>query len=72
MTSNPECTLRLSQSGLLFSAICRSVEAIFRAQGFRWDSTVDKCLFLVTVSSTSSDSEKTLKFIISLKTLDVK
>ena len=57
MTSNPERTLRLrlSQSGLLFSAICRSVEA----QGFRWDSTVDKCLFLVTMSSTSSDSEMT-------------
>ena len=60
MTSNPECTLRLSQSGLLFSGICRSVEAIFRAQGFCWDSTVDKCLFLVTMSSTSSDSEMTL------------
>ena len=56
VTSNPERTLRLSQSGLLF---CRSVEAIFRAQGFRWDSTVDKFLFLVTMSSTSSDSEMT-------------
>ena len=56
MTSNPERTLRLSQSGLLF---CRSVEAIFRAQGFRWDSTVDKFLLLVTMSSTSSDSEMT-------------
>ena len=56
VTSNPERTLRLSQSGVLF---CRSVEAIFRAQGFRWDSTVDKFLFLVTMSSTSSDSEMT-------------
>ena len=56
MTSNPERTLRLSQSGLL---LCRSVEAIFRAQDFRWDSTVDKFLFLVTMSSTSSDSEIT-------------
>ena len=56
MTSNPERTPRLSQSGLLF---CRSVEAIFCAQGFRWDSTVDKFLFLVTMSSTSSDSEMT-------------
>ena len=56
VTSNPERTLRLSQSGLLFR---RSVEAIFRAQGFRWDSTVDKFLFLVTMSSTSSDSEMT-------------
>ena len=54
--SNPERTLRLSQSGLL---PCRSVEAIFRAQGFHWDSTVDKFLFLVTMSSTSSDSEMT-------------
>ena len=54
MTSNPERTRRLSQSGLL---LCRSVEAIFHAQGFRWDSTVDKFLFLVTMSSTSSDSE---------------
>ena len=26
---------------------------------FRWDSTVDKFLFLVTMSSTSSDSEMT-------------
>ena len=56
VTSNLERTLRLSQSGLL---LCRSVEAIFRAQGFRWDSTVDKFLFLVTMSSTSSDSEMT-------------
>ena len=56
MTSNPERALRLSQSGLL---LCRSVEAIFRAQGFRWDSTVDKFLFLVTMSSTSSGSEMT-------------
>ena len=56
MTSNPERTLRLSQSGLLFG---RSVEAIFRAQGFRWDSTVDKFLFLVTMSSTSSESKMT-------------
>ena len=55
MTSNPERTLRLSQ----FQLFCRSIEAIFRAQGFRWDSTVDKFLFLVTMSSTSSDSEMT-------------
>ena len=54
---NPaERMLRLSQSGLL---LCRSVEAIFRPQGFRLDSTVDKFLFLVTMSSTSSDSEMT-------------
>ena len=56
MTSNPERALRLSQSGLLF---CRSVEAIFCAQGFRWDSTVNKFLFLVIMSSTSSDSDMT-------------
>ena len=56
VTSNPEHTLRLSQPGLL---LCRSVEAIFRAQGFHWESTVDKFLFLVTMSSTSSDSEMT-------------
>ena len=42
-----------------FQLFCRSVEAIFRAQGFRWDSTVDKFLFLVTMASTSSDSEMT-------------
>ena len=42
-----------------FQLFCRSEEAIFRAQGFRWDSTVDKFLFLVTMSSTSSDSEMT-------------
>ena len=41
------------------SSILQSVEAIFRAQGFRWDSTVDKFLFLVTMSSASSDSEMT-------------
>ena len=60
MTSNRERTLRLSQSGLqYFQLFYRSVEAIFRAQGFRWDSTVDKFLFLITMSSTSSDSEMT-------------
>ena len=41
------------------SSILQSVEAIFRVQGFRWDSAVDKFLFLVTMSSTSSDSEMT-------------
>ena len=54
MTSNRERTLRLSQSGLLF---CTSVRSDFAAQVFR--STVDGFLFLVTLSSTSSDSEMT-------------
>ena len=52
VTSNRERTLRLSQSGLLF---CTSVGAIFAAQVFRWDSTVNRFLFLVPMSSTSSD-----------------
>ena len=56
MTSNRERTLRLSQSGLLF---CTGVEAILPRKGFRLDSTVDGFLFLVTMSSTSSDSEMT-------------
>ena len=51
MTSNREQTLRLSQSGLLF---CTSVEATSLHK-----STVDGFLFLVTMSSTSTDSEKT-------------
>ena len=53
--SNRERTLRLSQSGLLF---CTSVEAICCTR-FCWDSTVDGFLFLVTISSTLSDSEMT-------------
>ena len=52
MTSNRERTLRLSQSALLFSA-----RAVFAVQVFRWDSTVNRFLFLVTISSTLSDSE---------------
>ena len=55
VTSNRERTLRLSQSGLLLLG-CRSN---FVAQVFRWDSTVDGFLFLVTMSSTLSDSEMT-------------
>ena len=50
VTSNRERTLRLSQSGLL----CRSD---FPAQVFRWASAVNRFLFLVTMSSASSDSE---------------
>ena len=54
VTSNPERTLCLSQSGLLF---CTSVEAILPHKFFCWDSTVNRFLFLVTMPSTSSDSE---------------
>ena len=56
MTSNPERTLRLSQTGLLISILheCRSD---FAAHVFCWDSTVDRFLFLVTMSSSLSDSE---------------
>ena len=43
MTSNPERTLRMSKSGLL---LCRSVEAIFRAQGFRWDSEESEIYYI--------------------------
>jgi len=46
--------LRLSQSGLL---LCSSVEAFLQHKFFRWDSAVDQFLFLVTMSSSSSDSE---------------
>ena len=55
MTSNRERTLRLSQSRLLF---CTSVEAIL-LQKFFTRTTVDRFLFLVTMSSTSLDSEMT-------------
>ena len=51
VTSLRERTLRLSQSGLL---LCLS---LFAAQVFRWGSTVNRFLFLSTISSTSSDSE---------------
>ena len=54
MTSNPERMLRLSQSDLLF---CPSVEAFLQHKFFRWDSAVDRFLFLLTMSSSSSDSE---------------
>ena len=54
MTSLRERKLRLSQSGLV---LCVSVEAFFAAQVFRWGSTVNRFLFLSTISSTSSDSE---------------
>ena len=56
VTSNRERTLRLSQSGLLF---CTSVEAILPHRFFARTPTVDRFLFLVTMSSTSSDSEMT-------------
>ena len=49
VTSLRERTLRLSQSGLL---LCLSVEQVFR-----WGSTVNRFLFLSTISSTSSDSQ---------------
>ena len=52
VTSNRERTLRLSQSGLLILHECRSY---FAAQVFRWDSTVNRFLFLVPMSSTSWD-----------------
>jgi len=54
VTSNPERMLRLSQSGLL---LCPSVEAFLQHKFFPWDSTVDRFLFLLTMSSSSSDSE---------------
>ena len=37
------------------SSILHGCESDFTAQVFRWDSTVDRFLFLVTMSSTSSD-----------------
>ena len=52
VTSNRERTLRLSRFSTLHE--CRSD---FAAQVFCWDSTVNRFLFLVTMSSTSSDSE---------------
>ena len=54
MMSNRERTLRLSQSALPFFCECSGK---FATQVFRWDSTVNRFLFLVTISSTSSDSE---------------
>ena len=54
VTSNPERMLRLSQSGLI---LCSSVEAFLQHKFFRWDSAVDRFLFLLTMSSSSSDSE---------------
>ena len=54
MTSNRERTLRLSQSALLFSA---SAVANSPYKFFRWDSTVNRFLSLVTIFSTLSDSE---------------
>ena len=54
MTLNPERTLGLSHSGLL---LCPSVEAFLQHNFFRWDSAVDRFLFLLTMSSSSSDSE---------------
>ena len=56
MTSNSERTLLLSQSGLLYST---GVEAILPHMFVASDSTVDRFLFLVTMSSTSSDSKIT-------------
>ena len=41
------------------SSILQECRSHFPCKGFRWDSTVDKFLFLVTMSSTSSDSEMT-------------
>jgi len=40
--------------GLLF---CPSVETFLQHKFFRWDSAVDRFLFLLTMSSSSSDSE---------------
>ena len=57
VTSNPERTLRLSQSGSFRSSILHECRRDFAAQVFCWDSTVNRFLFLVTMCSTSSDSE---------------
>ena len=54
VTSLRERKLRLSQSGLLLMCERRS---LFAAYVFRWSSTVDRFLFLSTISSTSSGSE---------------
>ena len=54
MTSLRERKLRLSQSGVL---LCVSVEAFLPHKFFAGGSTVDRFLFLSTISSTSSDSE---------------
>ena len=54
VTSIPERKLRLSQPGLF--TLCER-RSLFAAQVFRWGSTVDRFLFLSTISSTSSDSE---------------
>ena len=57
MTSNPERTLRLSQSGLLFSAILQ--ECSFPCTRFTLGLHSRQISVLVTMSSTSSDSEMT-------------
>ena len=59
MTSIRERTLRLFQSGLLFHTSVEAIASYFAAQVFRWEITVDGVLFLITISSTSSDSEMT-------------
>ena len=55
------------------SSIFYECSSDFTAQVFRWDSIVNRFLFLETASSTSSDSEMNVdsedsEFIISLKT----
>ena len=59
VTSIRERTLRLFQSGLLFLTSVEAIGSYFAAQVFRWEFTVDGVLFLITISSTSSDSEMT-------------
>ena len=40
------------------SSILHGCGSDFTSRVFRWDSTVDRFLFLVTISSTSSDSKR--------------
>ena len=60
MTSNPKtnASAALVRFFTLYESECRS---LFTAQFFCWDSTVDRFLFLLTMSPTSrsSDPEKT-------------
>ena len=39
------------------SSILHECRSHFATQAFRWNSTINRFLFLITVSSTSSDSE---------------